>query len=94
MHVSFCDTICYYCACNKVVTKNHGRSTKYIRYLGKEICLLSARINPEAPVKQLHWGGGTPTFLSADEMTLLMRVLRDNFTFDHDAKLVLGSVRS
>jgi oxygen-independent coproporphyrinogen III oxidase len=87
VHVPFCDTICYYCACNKVVTKDHGRSAKYIRYLGKEIGLLSARVNPEAPVKQLHWGGGTPTFLSADEMTRLMRVLHDNFTFDHDAEL-------
>ncbi len=87
VHVPFCDTICYYCACNKVVTKDHGRSAKYIRYLGKEIGLLSARVNREAPVKQLHWGGGTPTFLSADEMTLLMRVLRDNFTFDHDAEM-------
>jgi len=87
LHVPFCNTICYYCACNKVVTKDHGRSAKYIRYLGKEIGLLSALVNPEAQVKQLHWGGGTPTFLSADEMTRLMRILRDNFTFDRDAEL-------
>jgi len=87
VHVPFCNTICYYCACNKVVTKDHGRSAKYIRYLGKEVAILSALVNSQAPVKQLHWGGGTPTFLSADEMTLLMRVLRDNFTFDHDAEL-------
>ena len=87
VHVPFCNTICYYCACNKVVTKDHGRSAKYIRYLGKEVAILSALVNSQAPVKQLHWGGGTPTFLSADELTLLMRVLRDNFTFDHDAEL-------
>ena len=86
VHVPFCDTICYYCACNKVVTKDHGRSAKYIRYLGKEIGLLSARVKPGASVKQLHWGGGTPTFLAADEMTQLMGVLRDNFTFAHDAE--------
>jgi oxygen-independent coproporphyrinogen III oxidase len=87
VHVPFCNTICYYCACNKVVTKDHGRSAKYLRYLGKEVSILSALVNSQAPVKQLHWGGGTPTFLSADEMTLLMRVLRDNFTFEHDAEL-------
>lgn len=87
VHVPFCNTICYYCACNKVVTRDHGRSAKYLRYLGKEVAILSALVNSQAPVKQLHWGGGTPTFLSADEMTLLMRVLRDNFTFDHDAEL-------
>lgn len=87
VHVPFCNTICYYCACNKVVTKDHGRSAKYIRYLGREIAMLSALVNPQVPVKQLHWGGGTPTFLSADEMTQLMRVLRDNFNFAHDAEL-------
>ncbi len=87
VHLPFCNTVCYYCACNKVVTKDHGRSAKYIRYLGKEVAILSALVNPQAPVKQLHWGGGTPTFLSADEMTQLMRILRDNFNFAHDAEL-------
>ena len=86
VHIPFCDTICYYCACNKIVTKDHGRSAKYIRYLGKEIAIVSALVSPRAPIKQMHWGGGTPTFLSDDEMTLLMRVLRDNFTFDDDAE--------
>ncbi len=87
VHVPFCNSICYYCACNKVVTKDHGRSAKYIRYLGKEVALLSALVDREAPVKQLHWGGGTPTFLSAEEMTLLMDVLRDNFSFAADAQV-------
>ena len=87
VHIPFCSTICYYCACNKVVTKDHGRSAKYIRYLGKEVAILAPLVNREAPVRQLHWGGGTPTFLSADEMTLLMRILRDHFTFERDAEL-------
>jgi len=87
VHIPFCNTICYYCACNKIVTKDHGRSAKYIRYLGKEAALLSALVEPEAPVKQLHWGGGTPTFLSADEMARLMSVLRDHFAFDPEAEM-------
>ena len=86
VHVPFCNTICYYCACNKVVTKNHRRSAKYIDYVGKEVGMLSAMVSAASPVKQLHWGGGTPTFLSQQEMTLLMRILRDNFAFADDAE--------
>src|SRR6266567_5214724 len=86
VHLPFCDTICYYCACNKVITKDHGRSAKYLRYLGKEMDLIAGRVEPGAIVRQLHWGGGTPTFLSAHEMTLLMRMLRDNLDFAEDAE--------
>jgi oxygen-independent coproporphyrinogen-3 oxidase len=86
VHLPFCNTICYYCACNKVVTKNHKRSGKYIDYVGKEVGIVSAMVSATSPVKQLHWGGGTPTFLSGDEMTLLMRMLRDNFAFSNDAE--------
>ena len=86
VHVPFCNTICYYCACNKVITKNHRRSAKYIDYVGKEVGMLSAMVSAASPVKQLHWGGGTPTFLSAEEMTLLMRILRDSFAFADQAE--------
>ncbi len=86
VHLPFCNTICYYCACNKVVTKNHKRSAKYIDYVGKEVGMVSAMVSAASPVRQLHWGGGTPTFLSAEEMSLLMRMLRDNFAFAHDAE--------
>jgi oxygen-independent coproporphyrinogen-3 oxidase len=86
VHVPFCNTICYYCACNKVITKNHKRSAKYIDYVGKEVGIVSAMVSAASPVRQLHWGGGTPTFLSTEEMTLLMRMLRDNFAFADDAE--------
>jgi oxygen-independent coproporphyrinogen III oxidase len=86
VHVPFCNTICYYCACNKVVTKNHKRSVKYIDYVGREVGMVSAMVSAASPIRQLHWGGGTPTFLSAEEMTLLMRMLRDNFAFADDAE--------
>ena len=87
VHLPFCNTICYYCACNKVITKDHGRSAKYIRYLGREIAMVAALIEGTPPVEQLHWGGGTPTFLASDEMSALMAMLRDAFAFAADAEI-------
>ncbi|MDR0440179.1 MAG: coproporphyrinogen III oxidase, partial [Candidatus Accumulibacter sp.] len=64
-HLPFCNTICYYCACNKIITKDHGRSAKYLKYLGKELALQTGFLDPDDnAVEQLHWGGGTPSFLS------------------------------
>jgi len=81
-HIPFCNTICYYCACNKIITKDHGRSAKYLKYLGRELALQSAALEGtegEHEVIQLHWGGGTPTFLSHDEMRQLMGETRKHF---------------
>ena len=81
-HIPFCNTICYYCACNKIITKDHGRSAKYLKYLGKELALQSASLegrDGEHEVIQLHWGGGTPTFLSHGEMRQLMGETRRHF---------------
>jgi oxygen-independent coproporphyrinogen-3 oxidase len=79
VHIPFCNTICYYCACNKIITKDHGRSAKYIKYLGKEIDLQTQALAGPRDVVQLHWGGGTPTFLSSDEMRRLMDLIRASF---------------
>ena len=87
VHVPFCNTLCYYCACNKVLTKDHGRSAKYIRYVEREIGMVGALVEGAPPVVQLHWGGGTPTFLSHDEMAALMGALRANFSFAADAEI-------
>jgi oxygen-independent coproporphyrinogen-3 oxidase len=79
-HLPFCGTICYYCACNKIVTGDHGRSAKYLKYLGKELALQTALLAPDDDaVEQLHWGGGTPTFLSHGEMRRLMTLTRRHF---------------
>jgi oxygen-independent coproporphyrinogen-3 oxidase len=78
-HIPFCNTICYYCACNKIITKDHGRSAKYLKYLAKEIALQSEYLDGNREVIQLHWGGGTPTFLSHDEMRQLMGATRKHF---------------
>ena len=86
VHLPFCNTVCFYCACNKVITANRGRSAKYVRYLGREIDLVSSLLEGERRVSQLHWGGGTPTFLAHDEMADLMRMLRDAFPFADDTE--------
>jgi oxygen-independent coproporphyrinogen-3 oxidase len=79
-HIPFCNTICYYCACNKIITKDHGRSAKYLNYLAKEVAMQAAALNGGREVVQLHLGGGTPTFLSHDEMRQLMTIVREHFT--------------
>lgn len=79
-HIPFCSTICYYCACNKIITKDHGRSAKYLKYLARELALQSSFLaDGDRDVAQLHWGGGTPTFLSHDEMRQLMAATRQHF---------------
>ena len=85
-HIPFCDTVCFYCACTKVVTKNHDRATAYLDYLCREIALQSALFDADRKVEQLHWGGGTPTFLSADQIRQLMDATRRHFSLlDDDA---------
>lgn len=83
-HLPFCDTVCYYCACNKIVTKNHKRVGPYLDRLFREIELQGAIFERTRPVEQLHWGGGTPTFLSHDQMRALMDQTRAHFTLRHD----------
>ena len=79
VHIPFCNTICYYCGCNKIITKDHGRSAKYIKYLGRELDMQAAALDGSHEVVQLHWGGGTPTFLSHDEMRRLMELTHKHF---------------
>jgi oxygen-independent coproporphyrinogen III oxidase len=86
VHLPFCNTVCYYCACTKVITANRGRSAKYVRYLGREIALVSSLLEGGRGVSQLHWGGGTPTFLAHEELADLMRMLRDAFPFTADTE--------
>ena len=83
-HIPFCDTVCYYCGCNKVVTKDRGRASPYLERLHKEIALQGALFDEHRTVDQLHWGGGTPTFISHDEMRDLMRVTGEHFNLRSD----------
>ncbi len=75
VHLPFCDTVCFYCGCNKVVTRDHSKAAKYLRYLEREAQLAAASIRGMRRVEQLHLGGGTPTFLSSEELTALLRML-------------------
>ncbi|WP_062065120.1 oxygen-independent coproporphyrinogen III oxidase [Cellvibrio sp. OA-2007] len=85
-HIPFCDTLCFYCGCNKVVTNNKGRAQPYLERMGQEMALQTALFDTARPVTQLHWGGGTPTFISDEEMTWLMNATRKHFTLlDDDA---------
>ena len=79
VHVPFCANICYYCACNKVITKDRGRAQPYLESLSREIRQIAHHLGPEQVVEQLHFGGGTPTFLSHDELRWLMAELRQHF---------------
>ena len=80
VHIPFCESMCYYCACNKIITKQRHRAASYLRYLSREIDLYSNQLGYSQTVTQLHLGGGTPTFLSDDELTELMAMLRRSFT--------------
>ena len=79
VHIPFCESLCYYCACNKIITKHHERSAPYLRYLRREVDLHVQRIGRGVNVSQLHLGGGTPTFFSDEELSELMEMLRQNF---------------
>lgn len=83
-HLPFCNTVCYYCACNKVVTKDRTRAAPYLDRLAREIEIQSALFDDSRTVDQLHWGGGTPTFISHDEMRALMEQTRRHFSLRDD----------
>jgi oxygen-independent coproporphyrinogen-3 oxidase len=81
VHIPFCESLCYYCACNKIITKHHERGAEYLRYLTREVELNIAHLGAGQTVSQLHLGGGSPTFLSDNELHDLMAMLRRNFVF-------------
>jgi oxygen-independent coproporphyrinogen-3 oxidase len=81
VHIPFCESLCYYCACNKIITKHKDRAETYLRYLTREVDLHMAHLGQGHSVSQLHLGGGTPTFLSDDELRELMHMLKRNFNF-------------
>jgi oxygen-independent coproporphyrinogen-3 oxidase len=86
VHLPFCDTVCYYCACNKIATKDRGRADVYLDYLEREIALVRAEFAVAPAVTQLHLGGGTPTFLTNAQLSRLMQMLKQAFAFTLDAE--------
>src|SRR5450830_1418475 len=86
IHIPFCESLCYYCACNKVITKRHDRATSYLRYLTREVEMHIEHLGVGKNVSQLHLGGGTPTYMSDDELRGLMVMLHSNFSMAPDGE--------
>ena len=87
VHIPFCEQLCYYCACNKIITKHHERAQPYLAALKVEMDLVVEALGGVAPVSQLHLGGGSPTFLSDSELSELMDALRRRFKLLPGAEL-------
>ena len=85
LHIPFCDTVCYYCACNKIVTRRRDKAATYLDYLKREVAMQGVLFAGMNDVEQLHFGGGTPTYLSEAQMGDLMDHLRRQFRFAPDA---------
>ncbi|MCX7762736.1 MAG: oxygen-independent coproporphyrinogen III oxidase [Candidatus Kryptonium sp.] len=80
-HIPFCDTLCYFCGCNMLVTHRRETIRKYLDYLKKEIDMVWRLISPERKVTQLHWGGGTPSYLDPDEIRELGNFINERFRY-------------
>lgn len=86
-HLPFCDTLCYFCGCNMIVTHNRDRIRRYLDYLKKEIDRLRGLIAADRKTTQLHWGGGTPTHLNPEEISDLIGFIRQRFELQEDAEV-------
>ncbi|GAB4173674.1 MAG: oxygen-independent coproporphyrinogen III oxidase [Calditrichia bacterium] len=86
-HIPFCEQLCYYCACNTYITHNHERIDAYLKALKQEIRMYHQYINTDRKVVQMHWGGGTPTYLKAEQIRSLTEEIKTHFEFDSGAEI-------
>lgn len=86
IHIPFCHKLCYYCGCNKIVTRHKHKAEVYLDYLEQEM-MHRAELFSGHQVVQLHFGGGTPSFLSAQQFSRVMHALKQRFTFAPDAEI-------
>lgn len=86
-HIPFCESLCLYCGCNVVINKNHTAADSYVAALGKEIDRVADHVSADRNVEQLHWGGGTPTYLSPDQIESLYSNIQRRFSFSPDAEI-------
>jgi oxygen-independent coproporphyrinogen-3 oxidase len=82
VHLPFCNTVCYYCGCNKVITKDRSKSAEYVGYIAREADLVLEHLTGSRTIEQLHFGGGTPTFASNEELEQLMAELTKRFPLE------------
>ncbi len=87
VHIPFCDTLCYYCGCNMVATRNYNKADEYLSHLFREIDQVAALTNPARQARQFHWGGGTPTYLKPDDIRRLYAHIAGKFTIAPDAEI-------
>lgn len=83
-HIPFCETLCWFCGCTTVITLNHAQGKTYLDYLEREVAQMAALLDTKRKVVQLHWGGGSPTFLRPDEIRRLGEIIRKHFKFSDD----------
>lgn len=83
-HIPFCETLCWFCGCTTVITLNHDKGRDYIDYLGREVARMAVQLNPDRKVVQLHFGGGSPTFLRPEEIRWLGEIIHKHFKFSPD----------
>ncbi len=86
-HMPFCDTLCYFCGCTMIITRNRARIDEYLDFMALEIAMIAKLVNKGRKVAQLHWGGGTPTYLDPDQIRRIFGVISDNFDFHDDAEI-------
>ncbi len=82
VHIPFCDTLCFYCACNKIATKDHSKAVRYVASLEREIALVSDALPGSRRISKMHWGGGTPTFLGNELTERLVAAIRSRFDLE------------
>lgn len=87
MHIPFCESLCYFCACNKIITKDKQRSSSYVDTLIAELELLAPHLGKDRPLVQLHLGGGTPTFLGNNDLARLMKAIDSYFSIQPQAEM-------
>lgn len=86
-HIPFCETPCYFCGCNTIITQRKSVAEPYLTYLSQHIRQIATLVNPDRRVHQLHWGGGTPNYLSQAQVEFLWNELRQHFSFDPEAEI-------
>jgi oxygen-independent coproporphyrinogen III oxidase len=83
-HLPFCESLCWYCGCNTVITKDQTKSAIYLKYLEKQIKQMRSVLHPKRKVRQMHFGGGTPTYLSPDQLLTLGHLITSNFNLSEE----------
>ena len=85
-HIPFCESLCWFCGCNTLITRNRSNADTFLDYLEKEMDILHPILDPSRRVCQLHFGGGTPNFLAPDQVSRVSTMLHDRFQFADDAE--------